>query len=140
MVGNADIGNQAVKWKEFVSPSVFCKPAYLPLSAWTEHIPFAYWLVDSLRPRKIVELGTYYGCSYFSFCQAVNQTRLDDTRCFAVDNWVGDVHAGFYGEDVYNSVKRQNERYSHFSKLLRMDFLRAVDYFDDNSIDLLHID
>src|SRR6266403_4810506 len=34
------------------------------LSAWHEHIPFAMFLVDLLRPEGIVELGTESGESY----------------------------------------------------------------------------
>jgi len=41
--------------------SIFWRPSYIAQSAWLEHIPFAFWVVDTLRPRKIVELGTHYG-------------------------------------------------------------------------------
>jgi hypothetical protein len=27
-------------------------------SAWLEHAPFAFWIVDTLGPRSLVELGT----------------------------------------------------------------------------------
>mgnify|MGYP000197163998 CR=1 FL=1 len=42
------------------------EPAYLPLTAWAEHGPFAMWLVQAFKPRNIVELGTHFGLSYFS--------------------------------------------------------------------------
>src|SRR6266478_8516861 len=38
-------------------------------SAWNQHIPFAFWLVQVLAPSMFVELGTFRGTSYFSFCQ-----------------------------------------------------------------------
>ena len=75
-------------------------PIIVRESAWLEHAPFAFWLTAALRPRTVVELGVHRGFSYFAFCQAVRRLELD-TRCFAVDHWVGDAHAGFYGEDVY---------------------------------------
>ena len=87
--------------------SLFWRPTYLAQSAWLEHIPFAFWLVDTLRPRNIVELGTHYGSSYFSFCQAVSKLDLE-TCCFAVDTWGGDEHAGLYGEEVYREVSEYN--------------------------------
>lgn len=121
-------------------PSLFWRPTYLAQSAWLEHIPFAFWLVDTLRPRNIVELGTHYGSSYFSFCQAV--TKLDlETCCFAVDTWGGDEHAGLYGEEVYKQVSEYNQRhYSGFSTLIRSTFNQALEHFSPGSIDLLHID
>lgn len=119
---------------------IFWRPSYIAQSAWLEHIPFAFWLVDNLRPRKIVELGTHYGSSYFAFCQAV--TKLDlQTQCYAVDTWGGDVHAGQYGEEVYRQVSEYNQQhYSDFSILVRSTFDQALEHFPQGSIDLLHID
>ncbi|MED9260324.1 class I SAM-dependent methyltransferase [Escherichia coli] len=120
--------------------SLFWRPTYLAQSAWLEHIPFAFWLVDTLRPRNIVELGTHYGSSYFSFCQAVSTLDLE-TCCFAVDTWGGDEHAGLYGEEVYRQVSEYNrQHYSGFSTLIRSTFDQALEHFSQGSIDLLHID
>jgi lipopolysaccharide biosynthesis protein/antitoxin component HigA of HigAB toxin-antitoxin module len=120
-------------------------PEFKPLSlkeplAWCGHIPFAAWLVQQLRPRLFVELGTHAGNSYFAFCQAVKQHEMN-ARCYAVDTWEGDEHAGNYAEDVFNYVNRHNaEHYAAFSTLLRTTFDSAADSFSDSSIDLLHID
>ena len=109
-------------------------------SAWLGHVPFALWLVEVVKPGMLVELGTHHGHSYFSFCQAVTLNQLD-TKCFGVDSWLGDEHAGEYGEVVFAAVDRLNEKhYSAFSRLLRMTFDEAERYFSDGSIDLLHID
>ncbi|WP_370598719.1 class I SAM-dependent methyltransferase [Escherichia coli] len=120
--------------------SIFWRPSYIAQSAWLEHIPFAFWLVDTLQPRKIVELGTHYGSSYFSFCQSI--TKLDlETQCYAVDTWGGDEHAGQYGEEVYRQVSEHNQQhYSDFSTLVRSTFDQALEHFPQGSIDLLHID
>lgn len=107
---------------------------------WAGHVPFAYWLMANHRPAIFVELGTHTGLSYGLFCQAVLQNRLE-TRCFAVDTWTGDEHAGYYGDDVLEGLKKWHDpRYAGFSRLLQTTFDIAVDSFDDNSIDLLHID
>jgi hypothetical protein len=109
-------------------------------SAWMEHVPFAFWLVDTLRPGVIVELGTYSGVSYSAMCQAVKLLGLASC-CFAVDTWQGDEHAGFYAEDVYQDFSAFHDRhYSSFSRLVRSTFDEALDHFEDGSIDLLHID
>lgn len=120
--------------------SMFWSPSYVASSAWLEHIPFAFWLMEALRPRSFVELGTHYGTSYFAFCHAVDRLQLD-TACYAIDNWRGDEHAGFYGEDVYRAVQSHNEgQYSGFSRLVRSDFNEALGHFSDCTIDCLHID
>lgn len=63
------------------------------------------------------------------------------TKCYAVDTWLGDEHAGRYGEDMFTKVNKHNaEHYIGFSRLLRMTFNDAVIGFADKSIDLLHID
>lgn len=108
--------------------------------AWVGHIPFAYWLVQRTRPQILVELGTHSGNSYFAFCQGVRHANLA-TRCYAVDTWHGDEHAGDYSEDVFNYVNQHNQaHYSAFSTLLRTTFDTAAESFSPASIDLLHID
>jgi len=112
----------------------------VPPGAWVGHLPFGAWLIQTLKPPVLVELGTHSGNSYFSFCQAVREAGLS-TKCYAVDTWQGDEHAGAYGDDVFADVGRHNEaRYAAFSRLLRMSFDDALEYFGEGSVDLLHID
>jgi hypothetical protein len=121
-------------------PVVFLRPRLSFPYGWVGHIPFAYLLVDLLRPRTLVELGTDSGNSYLAFCQAVVELGTN-TRCTAIDSWEGDPHARRYGGGVYETLKQYHEpRYGHFSRLFRSWFIDAVDSFDDGSIDLLHID
>lgn len=109
-------------------------------SAWMGHLPFAWWLVQTQRPRSVVELGTHTGNSYFTFCQAVKDAACA-THCYAVDTWEGDEHAGEYGEEIYQSVNDTNSKhYADFSSLLRMTFDQALGVITDGTVDLLHID
>jgi hypothetical protein len=109
-------------------------------SAWWQHVPFAHWLVAEGRPRLLVELGSHGGVSYAAFCNAVRRTGLD-TRCFAVDTWQGDEHAGHYDETVFADLSRYHDAaFSDFSQMLRCTFDTARERFAPGSIDLLHID
>jgi len=117
------------------------RPACLPeTDSWTGHVPFAAWLIQLLSPSIFVELGTQSGTSYLTFCQSVREFNLS-TKCYAVDTWRGDEHAGFYGEDVFTKLNEYHrQHYAEFSRLLRMLFDEAVQYFANGSIQLLHID
>ena len=122
-------------------PILFLPPARIANPfGWVGHIPFAMLLVELAKPRLIVELGTHSGNSFNAFCQAVNLLKLP-TRCFAVDTWEGDPHAGTYSEDIYNSLQTYvGIEYPNIATLLRMTFDTAIPHFEDGSIDILHID
>ncbi len=110
------------------------------VSSWHSHIPFAFWCVEALRPRVLVELGTHRGDSYCAFCQAVDRLAVP-CACYAIDTWKGDPHAGFYDEDVLEELRTYHDaRYARFSQLMRSTFDDALSRFADGSIDLLHID
>jgi len=109
-------------------------------SAWIGHLPFAFWIIDAVKPQTLVELGTHRGVSYCAFCQAINYLELD-TKAHAIDTWDGDSHTGDYPSDTYTELKEyHDQRYSAFSDLVRSTFDNAVKKFADGSIDLLHID
>jgi hypothetical protein len=103
-------------------------------------LAFACDLVAAERPKLLVELGTFYGESYFGFCQALQEKSIL-CNCYAVDTWQGDAHGGFYGEDIYSGIEAYNRaNYSSFSHLLRMTFDEGLSCFSDDGIDIIHID
>jgi len=107
---------------------------------WVEHIPLGMFLVDVLRPRVLVELGTFSGVSFCAFCQAVKELGTG-TRCYAVDTWQGDPHNGYYGPEVLRELKSHHDPlYGGFSCLIQSTFDEALSQFENGSIDLLHID
>lgn len=115
-------------------------PRHKVFSTWVDHIQFGYDLVAAIKPRLLVELGTQAGLSYFAFCQSVQEHDLP-TLCYAVDTWEGEAHTGAYDESVWELVSEVNRlSYPGFSYLMRMYFNEAVSHFEDESIDLLHID
>lgn len=109
-------------------------------NAWAGHLPFAAWVIQEVSPKIFVELGTHSGNSYFSFCQSVVEAGIS-SKCYAVDTWQGDEHAGQYNEEIFAKVNAHHqEHYAGFSRLLRTTFDGAVTCFADESIELLHID
>jgi len=120
--------------------STYLLPDDVPPSAWTGHLPFAFWVIEAMAPDTLVELGTHNGTSFLAFCQAI-ATRRSGTRAYAVDTWEGDEHAGFYGDEVHQQLQAiVQSKYPGFAQLMRMLFDDATSYFSDGSVDLLHID
>ena len=111
-------------------------------NAWLGHRNFAYDLISAVHPKKVVELGTHYGTSFFSMCQAVKDKGFTDTSLVAIDTWKGDHQSGYYGEDIFSKVQsRVSSHYSNLSiRLIRKTFDEAVREFADKSISVLHID
>ena len=110
------------------------------IASWHEHIPFAFWLMRQLKPSCFVELGVHKGDSYSAICQAVKDAGLQ-TRCFGIDTWQGEEHAGRYDDSIwqeYSAYHRQH--FAGFSNLIRSTFDEALQYFPDGDIELIHID
>ncbi|MBR5515667.1 MAG: class I SAM-dependent methyltransferase [Clostridia bacterium] len=111
-------------------------------SPWSGHRYFAYDYTAYKKPAKIVELGSYYGCSAFSFLQALKDLNID-SEFYAIDTWEGDSFTTVdYTEKIYDKYKIINDSCFSAQKanMLRMTFDEAVSKFEDKSIDLLHID
>jgi hypothetical protein len=109
---------------------------------WAGHKRFSYDLIKTFKPVRIVELGTAKGTSLFSFAQSIKDGGFIDSKVFAIDTWQGDKHTGIYGDDVYLFVANEiKEHYTNVRiELIRDTFDNALNFFEDNSIDLLHID
>ena len=119
----------------------YVKPQRLTdVNSWHEHIPFAFAIMQMVKPKIFVELGTHKGDSYCAFCQAVEALGLD-TSCYAVDTWEGDEQSGHYGPEILEKLRAYHDPlYGSFSRLIQSRFDQALDHFSDGSIDLLHID
>jgi predicted O-methyltransferase YrrM len=113
----------------------------LSTSPWSGHRNFAYDLIGYMKPKRIVELGTHYGCSFFAFLQACKDFGLS-TETIAIDTWVGEEHAGFYSEEVFELVNKTIDAYysGQNARLLRKRFDEALQDVEDESVDILHID
>lgn len=124
----------------WLTPPAYWLPAHFPVSAWRTHAPFAAWLVDALRPERVVELGTHYGYSAFAFAEAGKRLGIP-MSVHALDTWRGDEHAGFYDDDVFQYVQKvAHDDYPQSVHLHRGYFSDSRERFAAGSVDLLHID
>src|ERR1043166_3098560 len=115
-------------------PSHHFEPRIYGVGAWTNHLHFAYDLVAALQPGVLVELGVDRAESYFAFCQSAVENKTG-TRCFGVDTWEGDQHAGGYDETTFAQVSGHNRaNYEKFSTLIRASFDAALEQFAPESI------
>ena len=129
-----------MSFNNMIPKSLSLNPTYIAESAWWQHVPIAHWLVETIKPKRIVELGTHLGVSFFAFCEAAGAFS-PSTFTYAIDTWGGDEHASFYGEEIFARVRNHWEStHKSRSTLIRSDFDTALQYFEDSSIDILHID
>ena len=115
--------------------------SFLEVSPWCGHRNFVYDYLKYIKPKNIIELGTHYGCSFFAMCQSMKDNQLN-IKLYAVDTWEGDEQAGFYGNEVWESVNKIKQHcFSEQNTVfMRMLFNDAVKEFDDETFDLIHID
>lgn len=114
----------------------------LRYSPWSGHRNFAYDFISFFEPKTIVELGSYYGCSAFAFIQAIKDKGLE-TKFYGIDTWQGDDFTkNDYKKNVFLAFSEVAESCfrNQNVNMLRKTFDEAIADFEDNSIELLHID
>lgn len=111
--------------------SMFWQPDYREASPWLEHLPFLFWLVEALRPQQAVGLGVD-SVAHFAVCQAASRLRLG-TRCFMVGG-----HEAAEGTQDAEAIRAYAaDHFATISQWLEATPSRAIDQFDDGSVDLL---
>jgi hypothetical protein len=106
----------------------------------TEYMCLEYDLVEALRPRFVVDLGTGNASAFFVFCQAMRDYQIDG-MCFAVDPWPADDSIA--EEDDWHSLTVNHHARNYYrgiTLLMKMEIRAALAHFDPGSIDLLRID
>ena len=112
------------------------RPRYRTPSRWTEHVPFAFYLVGALEPYVVVDLATDDVALYLGFCQAIESLKLK-TDAFAVRP-PGEISVE--DDDSLAALRAlQEPRYSQFSRVLETTTDQAAALFDLKSIDLLRL-
>jgi hypothetical protein len=120
---------------------VFWIPKRLGASSyWWGHVPFAHWLVTSIRPHIVVELGTLNGVSFSAFCEAMRRQSIPG-RCYAIDTWLDQELYEICGNSTFLDLSSFcRTEFGGIAELVRLTFKDALDNFANGSIDLLHID
>lgn len=124
--------------------SALFRPGYKPIedlvpSDWAGHIPFMFGLVDLLKPRRYVELGTLRGASFFAYAQAARDIGLK-TEAIAVSPWAVEEERASEYQGAFDDFAFIARKYSDFAAYLRLAPEDAWHRFADGSIDLLKLD
>lgn len=115
------------------SRAVFWRPRYPGATRSLVHLPFLFWLVETLRPVRIAQLGLEDPGAYLGLCQAVDKSGLEaicmgveaDPAQPAMTGKTAAQHAALYGD---------------FSFIAPDDLGQANRHMRSGGIDLLVID
>lgn len=109
---------------------LFRRPRYLGGSGFLHHLPFLFWLTDTIRPRSVVQLGALDPVPYFALCQAMDKLDLE-SRCAGI----------CLDGPVPEATERYNaDTYGEFSRLRAAEVETAANGIADKSVDLLLVD
>ncbi|MFV0492258.1 MAG: class I SAM-dependent methyltransferase [Pseudorhodobacter sp.] len=111
------------------SQAVFWRPRHPVTSPLLGQIPFLFWLVETLRPQSIAQIGLGDGAAYLAICQAVERLDLRATCqgfCTSIPLLPATLQAA------------HDSHYADFSELITADPTTALPHLDDR-IDMLLI-
>jgi len=111
-------------------------------SSWAAHLPFAYWIVDVLRPTTVVDIANSDNGAYSGFCQAADKLDLS-TCCYALT--ISDLEGKSDPPAmVATTAFAPRPTGPDTSATKRVRLISSLDLalgrIKDGSIDILHID
>ncbi|WP_447529187.1 hypothetical protein [Vreelandella sp. TE19] len=65
--------------------SMFWQPDSVEISPWLQHLPWIFWLMETMQPKRCVTLGARPGSPHLAFCQATMRTD-PDAECILVSD------------------------------------------------------
>lgn len=111
-------------------------------------------LIHETHPQCVVEIGVFGGSSVYPMAEALR--FQEDGLIYAIDPWKAkDCQIGYTADDpnylwwtevnlekVYINFTKLilNNNLAKYCRVMRTTSLEAADFFDDASIDILHID
>ena len=103
---------------------------------WYEFTPLAFLLVQSLRPERILEVGTTIGDSYLCLCQAVRECNLGAV-CISVPDWHVTAGGSELSKEFQEFRSYDDQLYGSFSRIQVDERLLVAD--DQYNFNLIHI-
>lgn len=115
------------------SKAVFWPPRHGQVSKDIVHTPLLFWLVETVRPARVVQLGLRDPGSYLAVCQAMDRLGLEG-QVWAV------ASAGEADDLGAARQEQHDEMYGDFSSILTYSCERALQHLRGVSIDLMVLD
>jgi predicted O-methyltransferase YrrM len=123
----------------FLSDKSLRAPEWIESSNRAEFAPFIFWLIDLVRPKKILDIGTKDGHSFLLFCQALDQSAIDG-KCVTLRHWLG---SGLSDDRIVSVDGAQKahliSRYRNYVEFLGCSIDSALDHNND-AVDVINID
>ncbi|WP_158635509.1 hypothetical protein [Gemmobacter aquaticus] len=112
--------------------ALFWRARYLQESPILQHLPFLFWLLSILRPRRYVEINMTEAVSYFAACQAMDKIE-PDAVCTGIWHQTGGKPATIPEGILW----RNSEFYAEFSQILTEPPAKVASRIHNGSVDLL---
>jgi SAM-dependent methyltransferase len=105
--------------------------SYTPdLQGWGSTHPVFRYLIEDIRPRLILEVGTWKGASALHMAQIQRSLNIEDAEICCVDTWLGALEfwLGSHRDlERYQSLKLQNGFPSVYYTFLRNVLFKGAD-------------
>lgn len=108
----------------------FWFPRYVVRSAESAHLPYLFWVLQTLRPVSIMQIGLADGAAYLAMCQAVKRLGLK-AKMTGV-NWPIATPSL-----PTEALLHHAQHYAGFSQILSTDPVDLVKQGPTNALDLL---
>ncbi|MDF3917776.1 hypothetical protein P3W43_02770 [Salinicola salarius] len=110
---------------------MFWRPDHIEPSAWLDHLPLLFWLMEAMAPQRCVTLGARRGSPHTAFCQGTGRLGLD-AECLLVADDEDDL-----GAEIHAMADR---RYGAIARRLNAAPRRAAKQIEPGSVDVLALD
>lgn len=119
------------------SRAVFWQPRHVAVSDELVHVPYLFWLTETVRPRNIVQIGLGDGVGFLALCQAVDKLNLEAPCIGIVPSDDSNIeqplpvllqehHSTHYGDFSYVLPSSTGGSLSHFKDIIDLLVVNAA--------------